>query len=69
MKKHLVVILVVGILATSLISFADAHPHNSIDLMNTHSHDIHDVDFMEHFFIHTYEQVVISLTDLLSFLP
>ena len=35
---------------------ADAHPHTTIELMNTHSHDLYTA---EDFLVHTFEKVVL----------
>ena len=52
----LLAILFVGIFSIGLISIAEAHPHGTIDLMDTHSHDLYTT---EDFVVHTFEQVVL----------
>ena len=52
----LVVILTVGIFSIGFTSFAEAHPHATIDLMDMHSHDLLTG---ENFVIHTFEQVIL----------
>ena len=52
----LLVILAVGIFSIGFTSFAEAHPHATIDLMDMHSHDLLTG---EDFVIHTFEQVIL----------
>ena len=52
----LVAILTVGIFSLGFTSIAEAHPHATIDLMDTHSHDLYT---SEDFVIHTFEHVVL----------
>ena len=52
----LVAILTVGIFSVGFISFAEAHPHATINLMDMHSHDLLT---SEDFVIHTFEQVIL----------
>ena len=47
----------ITVMLVGTISLAEAHPHISFDLMVSHSHDINDEGFVEHFFIHTFEPV------------
>ena len=57
----LLAILFVGIFSIGLISIAEAHPHSTIDLMDTHSHDLYTA---EDFVIHTFEQVILLVNQL-----
>ena len=41
--------------------FADAHPHVTIELMDTHSHDLYA---SEDFMIHTYEYVILFVQQI-----
>ena len=61
--KNLVlfVILTVGILSLGFTSVAEAHPHITIDLLDTHSHDIYT---SEDFVIHTFEHVVLFVEQI-----
>ena len=52
----LLAILAVGIFSIGFTSFAEAHPHVTIDLMDMHSHDLLTA---EDFVIHTFEQVIL----------
>ena len=63
MLKNLVlfVILTITILSLGFTSIAEAHPHITIDLMNTHSHDIYT---SEDFVIHTFEHVVLFIEQI-----
>ena len=63
MLKNLVlfVILTVGIFSLGFTSIAEAHPHATIDLMDTHSHDLYTT---EDFIIHTFEHVVLFVEQI-----
>ena len=52
----LLTILTVSIFSLGITSFAEAHPHTTINLMDTHSHDLLT---SEDFVIHTFEQVIL----------
>lgn len=39
---------------------ADAHPHASFTLMDSHSHELHNEKYQGHFIIHTFEEVVLN---------
>jgi len=53
-------ILVAIVIALGTISIAEAHPHATIDLMESHSHDLHDENFQENFILHTFKDVIFS---------
>ena len=59
----LIAILAVGIFSLGFTSVAEAHPHATIDLMNTHSHDLYT---SEDFVIHTFEQIVLFVGQIQS---
>jgi len=59
----LLTILSIGIFSIGLISMADAHPHTTIELMNTHSHDLYTA---EDFLVHTFEKVVLFVDQIQS---
>ncbi len=63
--KSLVVLgiltLVVSILGA--VPTVDAHPHTTIDLMESHSHDVNVDNFQEKFILHDFEHVIISTFD------
>ncbi len=65
MLKNLVFLTIffAGIFSIGLISSADAHPHVSLELMDTHSHEILK---SQDFVIHTFEQVVLFVSQLQS---
>ena len=42
-------------------NFLDAHPHSTIDLIESHSHDVNDENFQEEFVLHDFEHVIISI--------
>lgn len=56
-------ILFVIVFSFGIISLAYAHPHATIDLMDSHSHDN---GMEENFLIHTFEQVVFSIVDFVN---
>ena len=53
-------ILMAFVIVLGSISMTDAHPHTTIDLMESHSHDVHDENFQENFILHTFEDVIFS---------
>jgi len=53
-------ILMAFVIVLGSISMAEAHPHTTIDLMESHSHDVHDENFQENFILHTFEDVIFS---------
>jgi len=54
-------ILFVGVFSIGLISMAEAHPHISLEVMNTHSHNVMS---SQDFVIHTFEQVILFVGQL-----
>ena len=54
-------ILFVGMFSLGLISMAEAHPHISLEVMNTHSHEVMS---SQDFVIHTFEQVILFVGQL-----
>ena len=56
-------LLIIGVFSIGFASFADAHPHATIDLMETHSHDLYT---SEDFMLHTYEYVVLFVQQIQS---
>lgn len=56
-------ILIVFVFVLGMISTADAHPHATIDLMGSHSHD---KGFEENFLVHTFTDVIFSIFDFLN---
>ena len=59
----LIAILALGIFSLGFTSVAEAHPHTTIDLMNTHSHDLYT---SEDFVVHTFEHVVLFVVQIQS---
>ena len=53
-------ILMVIVIVLGTISMAEAHPHATIDLIESHSHDVHDDNFQENFILHTFQDVIFS---------
>ena len=64
--RYFGIVVMITVMLVGTISLAEAHPHVSFDLMESHSHDINDEGFVEHFFINTFEQVIISLESFLK---
>ena len=54
-------ILTIGIFSLGFTSLAEAHPHATIDLMDTHSHDLYTT---ENFLIHTFEHVILFVEQI-----
>ena len=63
--KSLVIlgILMSIVLIPSIVSTVDAHPHATIELMESHSHDVNAENFQEEFILHDFEHVIISIFD------
>lgn len=59
-------ILIIFIFTIGIISTADAHPHATIDLMESHSHIFADEKFHDNFLIHTFDQVIFSITEFFN---
>ena len=59
-------ILIAFIFVIGMTSTADAHPHATIDLMESHSHDMHDEVFQENFIVHTFEEVAFSVFNFIN---
>jgi len=53
-------ILIATVIVLGTISMAEAHPHATTDLMESHSHDVHGDNFQEDFIVHTFEEVIFS---------
>ncbi|KER06888.1 hypothetical protein AAA799E16_00404 [Marine Group I thaumarchaeote SCGC AAA799-E16] len=58
--------LMVFVFTIGIISTAEAHPHATIDLMESHSHVFADEKFHDNFIIHTFDQVIFSITDFFN---
>jgi len=58
LAAFVILIVVVTVLGTA--SIAEAHPHSTIDLMESHSHDPNNENFHEDFVLHTIQEVIIS---------
>jgi len=56
-------ILLVGVFSIGLISMAEAHPHISLEVMNTHSHEVMS---SQDFIVHTFEQVILFVGQIQS---
>ena len=59
-------ILMAFVIVLGTISIAEAHPHATIDLMESHSHDPHDENFQENFILHTFKDVIISVFNFIK---
>ena len=64
MKSLAVFAIAVVILAQ--VPLAVAHPHATVDLMESHSHYIHDDNFQKNFVVHTFEDVIIAAIDFIK---
>ena len=61
MKSSLLFGLLIGTaIILSTFSLAEAHPHASMDLMDSHSHDPNADNFQEEFILHDFEHVILS---------
>ena len=59
-------ILIAFVFVIGMASTAEAHPHATIDLMESHSHDMHDEGFEENFIVHTFEEVIFSVFNFIN---
>ena len=59
-------ILMAIVIVLGSFSIAEAHPHATIDLMESHSHDVHDDNFQENFILHTFGDVIFSAFDFIK---
>ena len=50
-----------GVFSIGLISMAEAHPHASLEVINTHSHEVMS---SQDFVVHTFEQVILFVGQL-----
>ena len=66
--KSLVIfgILMSVVLISGVTPIAEAHPHATIELMESHSHDVNDENFQEEFILHDFEHVIISIFDFIK---
>lgn len=66
--KHFIIfgIMIVFVFVIGITSTADAHPHATVDLMESHSHDMHNENFQENFLVHTFEDVVFHVVEFFS---
>jgi hypothetical protein len=56
-------ILLLMVFTFSITPFAEAHPHATIELMESHSHNSNDDNFQEEFILHDFEHVIILAFD------
>jgi hypothetical protein len=64
MKSLIILGILMSIVFISgVVPIAEAHPHATIDLMESHSHDVNDENFQEEFILHDFEHVIISIFD------
>ena len=59
-------ILIAFVFVIGMASAAEAHPHATIDLLESHSHDMHDEVFQENFIVHTFEEVIFSVFNFIN---
>lgn len=62
--KYLIIFgIALILLIPGVVSTVDAHPHATIELTDSHSHILADEKFHDNFWIHTFDQVVFSISD------
>ena len=66
MKSLVFGVLIAVVFVLGSISIAEAHPHATIDLMESHSHDPNADNFQEEFFLHDFEHVIFSVYDFIK---
>ncbi|AJM92593.1 MAG: hypothetical protein IS860_05015 [Nitrosopumilus sp.] len=65
--KHVIIFVIVSILLIpGIISIVEAHPHATVELTDSHSHILADEKFHDDFWIHTFDQVIFSMTDFFN---
>ena len=69
--KHMKSLGIFGVLITVVFvigtfSIAEAHPHATIDLMESHSHEPNDDNFQEEFILHDFEHVILSMFNFIK---
>ena len=66
--KSLVIfgVLITVVFALGAVSLVEAHPHTTIDLTESHSHDPNDKNFQEEFILHDFEHVIFSMFDFIK---
>lgn len=63
MKSWIICGILMSFVLMAYIAPADAHPHATIDLMESHSHDVNAENFQEEFILHDFEHVIIATID------
>lgn len=58
--------LIVFVFVVGVVSTVEAHPHATPELMESHSHVFADEKFHDNFLIHTFDQVLFSITDFFN---
>jgi len=48
---------------SGIVTIAEDHPHATIDLMESYSHNIGDENYQEEFILHDFEHVIITVFD------
>jgi len=51
------------VFSLTVVPIAEAHPHATVDLMESHSHDVNDENFQKEFILHDFEHVITSVFD------
>lgn len=60
MKSWIICGILMSLVLMAYIAPAEAHPHATPELMQSHSHDPNDDNFQEKFILHGFEHVIIS---------
>ncbi|MCG8325964.1 MAG: hypothetical protein MI673_10645 [Thiotrichales bacterium] len=60
MKTLFVAFLLLVIVGVGFISTVEAHPHATLELMESHSHSPDSEKFQEEFILHDFEHVIIA---------
>lgn len=67
MKYFMIFGILIGfVFAIGVVSTAEAHPHATIELTDSHSHILANEKFHDNFVIHTFDQVIFSITDFFN---
>ena len=66
MKSLVLFGILMAVIVLGTISIAEAHPHATVDLMESHSHDPNNENFQEEFILHDFEHVIMSAFNLIK---
>ena len=67
MKSSLLFGILIGmVIILGTFSLVEVHPHASMDIMKSHSHDPNVANFQEEFILHDFEHVILSTLNFIK---